>query len=111
MLCFSPGLFDVPDSIARRDATRKHFEEKRTAARGDKMVTSRECDVAVRKKGKETMDMFQTLAKQRFGYFHTQFTYYRECPPCHHHIQATMVSSCPANPSWGSETAHPLSPL
>ena len=67
MLCFSSGLFDVQDSIARRNATRKRFEEKRTAARGDKMVTSRERDVAVRKEDKATTDMFQTLAKQLFG--------------------------------------------
>ena len=67
VLCFSPGLSDVPDSIARRDAARKRFEEKRTTTREDKVATSRERAVAMREKDKATMDMFQQLAKQRFG--------------------------------------------
>lgn len=55
------------DSIARRDASRKRFEEKRATAREDKTATARERAVAMREKDKATMDMFQQLAKQRFG--------------------------------------------
>jgi len=55
------------DHIARRDAARKRFEEKRAAAREDKTATTRERTVAIREKDKATMDMFQQLAKERFG--------------------------------------------
>ncbi|KAF8547558.1 hypothetical protein OG21DRAFT_1424618 [Imleria badia] len=55
------------DHIARRDAARKRFEEKRGASRDDKVATVRERAVAMREKDKATMDMFQQLAKQRFG--------------------------------------------
>ncbi|KAG9308969.1 hypothetical protein JVU11DRAFT_11271 [Chiua virens] len=55
------------DQIARRDAARKRFEEKRFAAREDKGATVRERADAMREKEKATMDMFQQLAKQRFG--------------------------------------------
>lgn len=60
-------VIDVHDSIARRDAARKRFEEKRAAGRDDKVATVRERAVAMREKDKATMDMFQQLAKQRFG--------------------------------------------
>ncbi|KAG1783341.1 hypothetical protein EV702DRAFT_1061391 [Suillus placidus] len=55
------------DHIARRDAARKRFEEKRTAGREDKTAGVRERAVALKEKDKATMDMFQQLAKQRFG--------------------------------------------
>ncbi|KAG6380645.1 hypothetical protein JVT61DRAFT_5011 [Boletus reticuloceps] len=55
------------DQIARRDASRKRFEEKRGATREDKVAVARERAVALREKDKATMDMFQQLAKQRFG--------------------------------------------
>ncbi|KAG2116235.1 hypothetical protein BD769DRAFT_1486784 [Suillus cothurnatus] len=55
------------DHIARRDAARKRFEEKRAAGREDKTAGARERAVALREKDKATMDMFQQLAKQRFG--------------------------------------------
>ena len=68
VLCFLTRLVtDVCNSIARRDAARKRFEEKRAAAREDKGATVRERAVAMREKDKATMDMFQQLAKQRFG--------------------------------------------
>ncbi|KAH7906710.1 hypothetical protein BJ138DRAFT_1161996 [Hygrophoropsis aurantiaca] len=53
------------DHIARRDAARKRFEEKR--GKDEKMAAARERGVAIREKDKATMDMFQQLAKQRFG--------------------------------------------
>ncbi|OJA09388.1 hypothetical protein AZE42_06821 [Rhizopogon vesiculosus] len=55
------------DHIARRDAARKRFEEKRSAGREDKTASVRDRAVAMREKDKATMDMFQQLAKQRFG--------------------------------------------
>lgn len=55
------------DHIARRDAARKRFEEKRAAGREDKTAGVRERAAALREKDKATMDMFQQLAKQRFG--------------------------------------------
>ena len=58
ILYFSPGLSDVPDSIARWDAARKPFKGKHTAAREDKMATSCEHVVAMREKDKAMMDMF-----------------------------------------------------
>lgn len=65
---FLAGLVtDVCHSIARRDAARKRFEEKRAVGREDKVATARERAVAMREKDKATMDMFQQLAKQRFG--------------------------------------------
>lgn len=68
VLCFLDRLVtDVCHSIARRDAARKRFEEKRGAAREDKVATTRDRAVAMREKDKATMDMFQQLAKQRFG--------------------------------------------
>ena len=54
-------------SIARRDAARRRFEEKRGFTREDKEAAGRERANALREKEKATMDMFQQLAKQRFG--------------------------------------------
>ena len=49
--------------MARRDAARRRFE----SAKEEKMSTVRERANAMREKDKATMDMFQQLAKQRFG--------------------------------------------
>ncbi|EIW87332.1 hypothetical protein CONPUDRAFT_134541 [Coniophora puteana RWD-64-598 SS2] len=51
------------DQIARRDAARKRFEDKKV---GDRAVAGERSE-ALRQKEKATMDMFQQLAKQRFG--------------------------------------------
>ena len=53
--------------IAQRDAARKRFEEKRNAGKEDKAATTRERANAIKDKDKATMDMFQQLAKARFG--------------------------------------------
>ena len=49
--------------IARRDAARARFEQKRE----EKMSTSRERVAAIREKDKATMDMFMQMAKQKYG--------------------------------------------
>lgn len=49
--------------IARRDAARARFEQKRE----EKTSTSRERAVAIREKDKATMDMFMQMAKQKYG--------------------------------------------
>ncbi len=49
--------------IARRDAARKRFEEKR----GDKMYATKERADELRAKDKATMDMFMQMAKAKFG--------------------------------------------
>ncbi|TFY80226.1 hypothetical protein EWM64_g3779, partial [Hericium alpestre] len=55
------------EQIARRDAARKRFEEKRGASREDKTSVVRERAEALREKEKATMDMFMQMAKQKFG--------------------------------------------
>ncbi|KAI6031177.1 hypothetical protein PISMIDRAFT_648142 [Pisolithus microcarpus 441] len=55
------------DHIARREAARRRWEGKRAAGREDKEAAGRERAIAMREKEKETMDMFQKLAKERFG--------------------------------------------
>ncbi|KAL4068903.1 hypothetical protein V8B97DRAFT_768625 [Scleroderma yunnanense] len=55
------------DHIARRDAARRRYEEKRGLVREDKEAAVRERANAMREKERATMDMFQQLAKQRFG--------------------------------------------
>jgi hypothetical protein len=54
-------------SIAQRDAARKRFEEKRNAGKEDKIAAGRERASAIKDKDKATMDMFQQMAKARFG--------------------------------------------
>jgi len=51
------------EQVARRDAARRRFE----SSKEEKMSTTRERANAMREKDKATMDMFQQLAKQRFG--------------------------------------------
>jgi hypothetical protein len=53
--------------IAQRDAARKRFEEKRNAGKEDKIAATRERASAIKDKDKATMDMFQQMAKARFG--------------------------------------------
>lgn len=61
------SVTNVYDSIARRDAARKRFQEKRSVTREDNTATARERANAIREKDRATMDMFQQLAKQRYG--------------------------------------------
>ena len=49
--------------VARRDAARKRFEDKRE----EKMYAARERVDAIRAKDKATMDMFMQMAKEKFG--------------------------------------------
>ncbi|KAH9081930.1 hypothetical protein EDB83DRAFT_2547723 [Lactarius deliciosus] len=53
--------------IARRDAARAKFQQKRESAREDKISASRERASAIREKDKATMDMFMQMAKERYG--------------------------------------------
>ncbi|KAF8899363.1 hypothetical protein BD779DRAFT_1488411 [Infundibulicybe gibba] len=53
------------DEIAKRDASRKRFEQK--SGKEDKAAAVRERVTVFKEKEKATMDMFQQLAKQRFG--------------------------------------------
>jgi hypothetical protein len=55
------------DRIARRDAARARFEQKRGTAREDRVAVSQERAAAMREKDKATMDMFMQMAKQKFG--------------------------------------------
>ncbi|KAI0001867.1 hypothetical protein BJV77DRAFT_1063253 [Russula vinacea] len=49
--------------IARRDAARARFEQRRE----DKTSATRERAAAIREKDKATMDMFMQMAKQKYG--------------------------------------------
>ena len=49
--------------VARRDAARARFEQKRE----EKISTTRERAAAIREKDKATMDMFMQMAKQKYG--------------------------------------------
>ena len=49
--------------VARRDAARKRFEDKRE----EKMYAVRERTDAMRAKEKATMDMFVQMAKAKYG--------------------------------------------
>ncbi|KAI0257400.1 hypothetical protein BJV78DRAFT_1366445 [Lactifluus subvellereus] len=53
--------------IARRDAARARFEQKREGTREDKVSASRERAAAIREKDKATMDMFMQMAKAKYG--------------------------------------------
>ena len=53
--------------MARRDAARKRFEEKKFGAREDRDAAARERVDAIRQKDKATMDMFMQMAKEKFG--------------------------------------------
>ncbi|KAH9175511.1 hypothetical protein EDB89DRAFT_1847644 [Lactarius sanguifluus] len=53
--------------IARRDAARTKFQQKRESAREEKISASRERASAIREKDKATMDMFMQMAKERYG--------------------------------------------
>ena len=53
--------------IARRDANRKGFEEKKRQEREAKVAGGQERMSAMREKEKATMDMFRAMAKEKFG--------------------------------------------
>lgn len=53
--------------IARRDAARSKFQQRRETAREEKILASRERVAAIREKDKATMDMFAQMAKERYG--------------------------------------------
>lgn len=53
--------------IARRDAARARFQQKRETGREEKILASRERVSAIREKDKATMDMFVQMAKERYG--------------------------------------------
>lgn len=53
--------------IARRDAARAKFQQKRESAREEKISATRERASAIREKDKATMDMFMQMAKERYG--------------------------------------------
>jgi len=55
------------ERIAQRDAARKRFEEKKNAGKEEKFAAARERVNAIKDKDKATMDMFQQMAKARFG--------------------------------------------
>ncbi|CCM02258.1 uncharacterized protein FIBRA_04341 [Fibroporia radiculosa] len=55
------------DRIARRDAARKRFEEKRMGGKDERIVAARERADAIRQKDKATMDTFMQMAKDKFG--------------------------------------------
>ena len=63
------GLTDIKNviislyRIARRDAARARFEQRRE----DKTSATRERAAAIREKDKATMDMFMQIAKQKYG--------------------------------------------
>ena len=53
--------------IARRDAARKRFEEKKFGGREERDAAARERADALRQKDKATMDMFMKMAKEKYG--------------------------------------------
>ncbi|PCH34419.1 hypothetical protein WOLCODRAFT_135705 [Wolfiporia cocos MD-104 SS10] len=55
------------EQIARRDAARRRYEEKRFGARDERMSAAQERADAIRQKDKATMDMFMQMAKDKFG--------------------------------------------
>ncbi|GBE77371.1 hypothetical protein SCP_0102440 [Sparassis crispa] len=55
------------DRIAKRDAARKRFEEKKFGGRDERLSAARERADTIRQKDKATMDMFMQLAKNKFG--------------------------------------------
>lgn len=59
--------FGYLSSLARRDASRKRFEEKKLGSRDERDAGARERVNAIRQKDKATMDMFMQMAKEKFG--------------------------------------------
>ncbi|KAA1477242.1 hypothetical protein DENSPDRAFT_844441 [Dentipellis sp. KUC8613] len=55
------------ERIARRDAARKRFEEKRSGPREERTAALQERAAVIREKDKATMDMFMQMAKEKFG--------------------------------------------
>lgn len=61
------SLLTVCPSIARRDAARKRFEDKKASSRMGAMGEVQERTTAIKEKDKATMDMFMKMAAERFG--------------------------------------------
>jgi len=61
------GGSSFKDEIARRDAARRKFEEKRHGPKDERMAAARERADVIRQKDKATMDMFMQMAKEKFG--------------------------------------------
>ncbi|EPS99407.1 hypothetical protein FOMPIDRAFT_1024263 [Fomitopsis schrenkii] len=61
------GGSSFKDELARRDAARRRFEEKRHGPREDRVAEARERADALRQKDRATMDMFMQMAKAKFG--------------------------------------------
>ncbi|KAI0789510.1 hypothetical protein C8Q75DRAFT_765969 [Abortiporus biennis] len=55
------------DHIARRDAARKRYEEKKMGGKDNRFSDTRERADAIRQKDRATMDMFMQIAKEKFG--------------------------------------------
>jgi len=55
------------ESIARRDANRLKWQEKKVTERGEKTSEIQERQSAIREKERATMDAFMKMAKERFG--------------------------------------------
>jgi hypothetical protein len=53
--------------MARRDANRKRFEEKKRQEREAKVGSSTERISVMKEREKATMDMFKAMAKEKFG--------------------------------------------
>jgi hypothetical protein len=61
------GGDDFRAAIARRDAAKKRYEEKRGSAKTDLAAERQERSNAIREKEKNTIAMFQKMAAERFG--------------------------------------------
>jgi len=61
------GSDSFRDHIARRDAAKKRYEEKRFGSREERESANRERADVMRQKDKATMDMFVQMAKAKFG--------------------------------------------
>ena len=61
-----PGSADWRRRIARRDAARKRFDEKRAGGREERDMAARERRTELLDRDKATMDMFKQMAA-KFG--------------------------------------------
>ncbi|KAH9830483.1 uncharacterized protein C8Q71DRAFT_786031 [Rhodofomes roseus] len=61
------GGSSFKDELARRDAARRRFEEKRHGGKEERVSAARERADVIRQKDKATMDMFMQMAKEKFG--------------------------------------------
>ncbi|KAI0033828.1 hypothetical protein K488DRAFT_46823 [Vararia minispora EC-137] len=61
------GGSSFQQEIARRDAARRRFQERKNNAREERDASRNERTAAMREKDKATMDMFMQMAKEKFG--------------------------------------------